>query len=49
MWTDRDIILKPLFHHSQIDNVIQATCVLTNVANCKKGCKGKCKHQKVSK
>ena len=32
-----------------IDNVIQATCVLTNVANCKNECKGKCEHQKLSK
>ena len=32
-----------------IDNVIQATCVLTNVAKCKNECKGKYKHQKVSK
>ena len=31
------------------NNVIQATCVLTNVANCKNECKGKCEHQKVSK
>ena len=32
-----------------INNVIQATCVLTNVANCKNECKGKCERQKVSK
>ena len=32
-----------------IANVIQVTCVLTNVANCKNECKGKCEHQKVCK
>ena len=39
------MVLKPLM----IDNVIQTTCVLTNVANCKNECKGKGEHQKVSK